>query len=90
MNKKWKDKSTLEKVLDIISGVALCVWLIFEMVERTNKVEYARFVNYIAICVVCVCQAFSYWNIKRAFSYVAIAGTVCLIAVMVLEIMLIV
>ena len=85
---KWNEKTTLQKVMDIISVVALCVWLIFEVLEKTNKVQRADFVTCAAMCVVCICEAFSFWNTKRAFSYVAIAGAVCLAAVVVLQIML--
>ena len=88
MNKKWNEKTTLEKVVDIISGVALFVWLIFEMLERNNQVQYASLGACISIFVVCVCQAISYWKVKRTFSYVAIAGAVLLTAVIVLQILL--
>ena len=89
MIKKWNEKNTLEKVMDIISGVALCVWVIFEMLAKTNKVQYADVVCIIALCVVCICEAVSFWNTKRVFSYVAIGGTVLMLAVVVLQILLI-
>ena len=88
MNKKWNEKTTLEKVSDIISCIALCVWFIFERLEKTNKVQYASTATCIAMSIVCVCQAVSFWNVKRIFSYVAIAGAVCLATVMILEAML--
>ena len=84
MNEKWSEKTTFQKVMDIISGIAFCVWVIFEVLEMTNKVESAGLVTCIAIGVVCICEAFSYWNKKRIFSYIAIAGAVCLTAVIVL------
>ena len=84
MNKKWNEKTTLQKVMDIIAGIAFCVYLIFEALERSGKVESADLITCIAIGVVCICEAFSYWNKKRIFSYIAIAGAVCLIAVIVL------
>ena len=84
MNEKWSEKTTFQKVMDIISGIAFCVYLIFEALERANKVESADLITCIAIGVVCICEAFSYWNTKRIFSYVAIAGAVCLTAVMIL------
>ena len=84
MNQKWSEKTTFQKVMDIIAGIAFCVYVIFEALERTNKVESADLVTCIAISVVCICEAFSYWNTKRIFSYVAIAGAVCLTAVVVL------
>lgn len=88
MDKKWSEKTTLEKTMDIISGVALAVWLIFQMLERTNKVQYASFVSNIAIFIICACEAVSFWNVKRALSYVAIGGIVLMTAVLALEISL--
>ena len=84
MNEKWSEKTTFQKVMDIIAGIAFLVYVIFEWLERTGKVESADITTCIAIGVVCICEAFSYWNTKRIFSYVAIAGAVCLIAVVVL------
>ena len=85
MNKKWSEKTTFEKVLDIIAGVALCVWLVFETLERENAVQYADVVNYIAISVICICEAISFWKVKRILSYIAIAGIVCMVAAVVLQ-----
>ena len=84
MNEKWSEKTTFQKVMDIIAGIAFLVYLIFEALERAGKVESADLITCIAIAVVCVCEAFSYWNTKRVFSYVAIAGAVCLTTVMIL------
>ena len=84
MNEKWSEKTIFEKVMDIIAGIAFFVYLIFEALERSNKVESADLITCIAITVVCICEAFSYWNRKRIFSYVAIGGAVCLTAAMVL------
>lgn len=86
MYKKWNEKTTLEKTMDIISTIALCVWLLFEYFEETNKVQHADLVRCISICIVCICEAFSFWNVKRVLSYIAIVGCVFLIAVMVLQI----
>ena len=84
MNQKWSEKTTFQKVMDIIAGIAFLVYLIFQVLERTGKVQSADLITCIAILVVCVCEAFSYWNTKRVFSYVAIAGAVLLTAAMVL------
>ena len=84
MNQKWSEKTTFQKVMDIIAGIAFLVYVIFQALERAGKVESADLITCIAIGVVCICEAFSYWNTKRIFSYVAIAGAVCLTAVMVL------
>ncbi len=80
--KKWNEKNTLEKVMDIISGVAFCVWLVLGYVE--NKMPYAELASYIALCVVCVCEAVSFWNTKRVLSYVAIGGIVLMLTTLVL------
>ena len=84
MNQKWSEKTTFQKVMDIIAGIAFLVYVIFQALERAGKVESADLITCIAIGVVCICEAFSYWNTKRIFSYVAIAGAVCLTAVMIL------
>ena len=84
MNEKWSEKTTFQKVMDIIAGIAFLVYVIFQALERANKVKSADLITCIAIIVVCVCEAFSYWNKKRIFSYVAIAGAVFLTAVIVL------
>jgi len=84
MNEKWSEKTTFQKVMDIIAGIAFLVYVIFQALERAGKVESADLITCIAIGVVCICEAFSYWNKKRIFSYVAIAGAICLIGVVLL------
>lgn len=82
--KTWSEKNTFEKVLDVISGIAVFVWVILGFLERTHGYAWADAGTYVAAIVVCICQAFTYWNEKRALSYVAIAGVVCMIAVVIL------
>ena len=84
MNQKWSEKTKFQKVMDIIAGIAFLVYLIFEALERAGKVGSADLITCIAIDIVCICEAFSYWNVKRAFSYVAIAGAVFLTVLIVL------
>ena len=84
MNEKWSEKTTFQKVMDIIAGIAFLVYVIFQALERAGKVESADLITCIAIDVVCICEAFSYWNTKRVFSYVAIAGAILLAAVIIL------
>ena len=88
MNRKWNEKNTLEKIVTIISVIALCIWLLFEFLESRTSLQYANTVNCIAIFVICVCEAISFWKVKRSLSYVAIGGAICMIAVLVLEAML--
>ncbi len=80
--KNWNEKNKLEKVMDIISGFAFCIWLILGRLE--NKVPCAELAGYLALCVVCVCEAVSFWNTKRVLSYVAIGGIVLMLTTLVL------
>ena len=82
MNRKWNEKNTLEKTVTIISGIALCVWLILGYIE--NKAPYAETISYIALCVVCVCEAVAFWNTKRVISYIAIGGMILMLTALVL------
>ena len=84
MNQKWSEKTTFQKVMDIIAGIAFLVYVIFQALERAGKVGSADLITCIAIGVVCICEAFSYWNTKRTFSYIAIAGAVFLATVLAL------
>ena len=81
-----KTKAVLSsyKAMDIIAGIAFLVYLVFEWLEKANKVKSADLVSSIAIVVVCICEAISYWNRKRAFSYVAIAGATLILVALVL------
>ena len=82
MNHKWRDKTILEKTTTIISCVAFCVWFVFELLK--NKMQYAELSGCIALCVACLCEAVSFWRVKRSLSYVAIAGIVVMLTVVVL------
>lgn len=86
MNKKWSEKTAFEKTLDIIAGIALCAWVVFEVLDRRG-LSFADEASCIALTIVCACEAFNFWKTKRIFSYVAIAGAVIIIAAMVLKIL---
>ena len=87
MNKKWNEKTTFEKTLNIISFVAFCVWMLFELLERTGKMEGASIANYICVFVISIAETIYFWNVKRAISYIGIAGAACLLAAIVLSLM---
>jgi hypothetical protein len=87
MDKKWSEKTTFEKTVRIISFIAFCVWIVFEILERTNKSEATAMGSYISVCVICIAEAMSFWNFKRSVSYIGIAGAVCMLAVIVLTLM---
>ena len=80
----WNEKTIVEKIATIISGIALCVWLVFEFLSNSGKVSFADTAACIAIGIVCICEAISFWRTKRVFSYVAIAGFVCMVTAVVL------
>lgn len=82
--KKWSEKTTLEKVAEIISGIAIVVWFVFCRLEGSDTVKYAEMGSYISLCVVCVCEAIAFWNQKRALSYVAIIGMTLMLTAVIL------
>ena len=84
MNQKWSEKTTLQKVMEIIAEIAFLVFLIFQALESAGKVASADLITCIAIVVFCICEAVSFWNTKRILSYVAISGAVLLTTVMIL------
>ena len=87
MDKKWSEKTTFEKTVRIISFIAFCVWLVFEILERTNKSDAISLGSYISVCVICIAESISFWNFKRSVSYIGIAGAICMIAAIVLSLM---
>ena len=86
--KKWSDKSVLEKISDIISWIAVCAWLIFEVMDRKGMAEWADIASRIAVIVICVFEGISFRKEHRVLSYIAIGGIICLIATFVLEFMI--
>ena len=88
MNKKWNEKTTFEKTVTITSGISLFIWLLFEFLESKMTIPYANIIDYVAIFVICVCEAISFWNVKRSLSYVGIGGAIFIIVVAILEMLL--
>ncbi len=80
--KKWNEKNTLEKVMEIFSCIAFCAWLLLGCFEK--KVPNGELASNIALCIVCACEAVSFWNTKRVLSYVAIGGMVVVLTALVL------
>ena len=87
MNKKWAEKTAFEKTLDIVSFIALVVWLVLEFLSRKMTIEYIDIFTSASVGVICICQAISFWKVKRILSYVGLAGVACMIAVIILEMM---
>ena len=80
--KKWNEKNKLEKTMEIIAGIAFLVWVVLTYVE--SNIPYGEAISYIALCITCVCEAITYWNVKRVISYIAIGGMVLMLAALVL------
>ena len=80
----WNEKTIIEKIATVLSGISLIVWLVFEFLNRKGTVSYAEMGSYIAVSVLCVCEAITFWKTKRVFSYIAIAGALCIISILVI------
>ena len=82
--KTWNEKNTFEKVLDVISWIALIAWVILSVLENNGTINWKVDPTFITATIICICQAFSLWNEKRGLAYVAIAGIVCMVVSIVL------
>ena len=85
----WNEKTTFEKIVSIISAVALCVWLVFEFFGSKFAIKNTETISSISMAVVCICEAISFWKTKRVFSYVAIAGFILIVTALVLQSMIV-
>ena len=80
----WKNMPLSHKIATVISGLAVVVWLIHKVKPDLFPFDP----NYPAIAVVTVCEAVVYWNEKRKWAYLLIAGAVISLACFFLELML--
>ena len=85
--KTWNEKNTFEKVLDVISTIALIVWLVLSIFENNGTITWIVDPTFITATIICICQAISFWNQKRGLSYVAIAGIACMVIAIILQLM---
>ena len=77
--KKWSEKTALEKVARIISEVAFCIWILFQILFKEGVVN-TEIVSIAAIFVICICETICFWNEKRVISYIAIGGVLLMSA----------
>lgn len=68
MYKKWSERSTMEKVLEVVSAGALCVAIICMILANTTKLKLPGEINNIAMCITCICQAYVYRNSQNRLS----------------------
>ena len=86
--KKWNEKTTPEKGADIVSWIALALWAVFMMLEQSKGYAWADMGCSVAAAVICLCEAFLFWNAKRSIAYIAIGGLVLIVATLILQAML--
>ena len=72
------------KIATIIAGIAVVVWLIHKIQPTLFPIDP----TYPAIAVFTICEAVIYWNKKRKWAYLLIAGAVISLAFNLLELVL--
>ena len=72
------------KIATIIAGLAVVVWLINKVQPNLLPIDP----TYPAIAVFTLCEAVVYWQKKRTWAYLLIAGAVISLAFFLLELML--
>lgn len=80
----WKNMPISHKIATVIAGIAVVVWLIPKVKPDLLPVDP----TYPAIAVFTVCEAVVYWNSKRTWSYLLIAGAVICLASFIFGLML--
>ena len=80
----WKNMPVSHKIATVIAGIAVVIWIIAHLKPDLFPVDP----TYFAIAVVTLCEAVVYWNQKRKWSYLLIAGAVISLAFFVLELCL--
>ena len=81
----WKNMPTSHKIATIISGIAAVFAVLPGMLEQ-NPFPIDTF--YPAIAVFTLCEAVIYWEKKRKWAYLYIAGTVITLACCAMELFL--
>ena len=80
----WKNMPVSHKIATVIAGIAVVFWVIAQMKTDLLPVDP----TYISIAVFTLCEAVIYWNQKRKWAYLLIAGAVICVACVILEFML--
>ena len=80
----WKSMSVFQKIVTIISAIPIVVWLIYKVKPDIFPFDP----TYPAIAVFTVCEAVAYWNTKRKWAYLLIAGAVISLIFCILELVL--
>lgn len=80
----WNNMPLAHKIATIISGIAAVVWLL----QMAKPDLLPLDLGCPAIAVFTVCEAVVYWQKKRVWAYLLIAGAVISTAIFILELML--
>ena len=72
------------KIATIVAGLAVVVWLINKVQPNLLPIDP----TYPAIAVFTICEAVVYWQKKRTWAYLLIAGAVISLAFFLLELIL--
>lgn len=80
----WKNIPLAHKVATIVAGITVVVWMIFNFQPELLPVN----LTYPSIAVFTVCEAIIYWNSKRKWAYLLIAGAVISMVFFTLELFL--
>ena len=77
----WKTMSRSHKIATVIACIAAVCWLISNVKPGLLPIDP----TYPAVAVFTVCEAVIYWNQKRKWAYLLIAGAVISMACFILE-----
>ena len=77
----WKSMPLSHKIATVVAGLAVVVWLIPMVQPNLLPIDP----SYPAVAVFTVCEAVVYWNQRRKWSYLLIAGAVISMAFFMLE-----
>ena len=80
----WKNMPLSHKIAMVIAGLAVVVWLIHQVQPNLLPIDP----TYPAIAVFTICEAVVYWQKKRTWAYLLIAGAVISLGCFILELML--
>ena len=80
----WKNMTPMEKVIFIITCIAAVLVVVANLKPNLFPVN----ITYPAIALVTLLEVASYWNRKRKWAYLMIAGTVICMAFFILELCL--
>ena len=80
----WKSMSVFHKIVTIISFLIVIAWVIFKF--NSDLLPFDPTLP--AIAAYTACEAVAYWNTKRKWAYLLIAGAVISLIFCILELVL--